>query len=200
LSQYQAGVLTAERAVAEAFEQKISDILAGKFKPDEFGKVQIYIRGFDSADISADARLIVEASASASANTITSSVFSIANDRGENTASLIKRLDLAGLQTLIDDEVISGRIAKDVLMEMVDNPGMSAGDIVEKKGLKQITDTGALEAIVDGLIAANPEQAEQYRSGNTKVAGWFTGQAMKATRGQANPQMINELLQAKLGG
>ena len=78
--------------------------------------------------------------------------------------------------------------------------GGDAAAIVAEKGLKQISDTGALETIVDGLIADNPEQADQYRAGNTKVAGWFTGQAMKATQGQANPQMINELLRAKLGG
>ena len=106
---------------------------------------------------------------------------------------------LGGLIDLIADGTISGRIAKDVFDEMFANGGEAAA-IVEAKGLKQISDTGALEAIVDQLISDNPEQAEQYRSGNTKVAGWFTGQAMKATKGQANPQMINELLKAKLGG
>jgi len=78
--------------------------------------------------------------------------------------------------------------------------GKDAATIVEEKGLKQITDTRAIEAVVEQLIADNPEQADQYRSGNTKVTGWFTGQVMKATQGQANPQMVNQILKDKLGG
>src|SRR3546814_1114024 len=105
---------------------------------------------------------------------------------------------LGGLIDLIADGTISGRIAKDVFDAMFDS-GKDAAAIVEEKGLKQISDTGALSAIVDGIIANAPEQAEQYRQGNAKVAGWFTGQVMKATRGQANPQMVNELLREKIG-
>ena len=72
--------------------------------------------------------------------------------------------------------------------------------IVDAKGLRQITDTGAIEAAVDKVIAENPAQAEQYRSGDQKVTGWFVGQIMKATGGKANPKMVNELLKKKLGG
>jgi aspartyl-tRNA(Asn)/glutamyl-tRNA(Gln) amidotransferase subunit B len=86
-----------------------------------------------------------------------------------------------------------------VFDEMFDS-GTDAGDIVEAKGLKQISDSGEISAIVDQIIADNPDQADEYRSGNTKVAGWFTGQVMKATQGKANPQMVNQLLQEKLGG
>ena len=113
--------------------------------------------------------------------------------------SPVSAAQLGGLIDLIADGAISGRIAKDVFEAMVES-GKDAAAIVEEKGLKQISDSGELEAIVDRLIADNPGQAEQYRAGNAKVAGWFTGQAMKATQGQANPQMINQLLRAKLGG
>jgi len=106
---------------------------------------------------------------------------------------------LGGILDLIADGTISGKIAKDVFDAMWES-GKDAAAIVEEKGLKQISDTGEISAIVDQIIADNPEQSEQYRSGNTKVAGWFTGQVMKATQGKANPQMVNQLLQEKLGG
>ena len=106
---------------------------------------------------------------------------------------------LGGMLDLIADGTISGKIAKDVFDAMWES-GKDAADIVEEKGLKQISDSGEISAIVDQIIADNPEQSEQYRSGNTKVAGWFTGQVMKATQGKANPQMVNQLLQEKLGG
>jgi len=105
---------------------------------------------------------------------------------------------LGGMLDLIADGTISGKIAKDVFDAMWES-GKDAADIVEEKGLKQISDSGEISAIVDQIIADNPEQSEQYRSGNTKVAGWFTGQVMKATQGKANPQMVNQLLQEKLG-
>ncbi len=78
--------------------------------------------------------------------------------------------------------------------------GGEAAQIVAQRGLRQVTDTGAIEAIVDAIIAANPGQAEQYRSGNRKVIGWFVGQVMKETQGKANPKAVNEILRAKLGG
>ncbi|MFC4352866.1 Asp-tRNA(Asn)/Glu-tRNA(Gln) amidotransferase subunit GatB [Fodinicurvata halophila] len=107
---------------------------------------------------------------------------------------------LGGLIDLIADGTISGRIAKDVFEEMWAT-GKDAAAIVEEKGLKQITDTGEIEAIVDTVIAENPDQAEQYRSGdNPKVIGWFVGQVMKASQGKANPGMVNQLLKDKLGG
>ena len=81
------------------------------------------------------------------------------------------------------------------MLESGDDPA----DIVEQKGLKQISDTGAIEQIVDELIAANPGQVESYRK-NPKALGWFVGQVMKATRGQANPQLVNEMLKRKLEG
>ncbi|MBB3064580.1 Asp-tRNA(Asn)/Glu-tRNA(Gln) amidotransferase subunit GatB [Limibacillus halophilus] len=104
---------------------------------------------------------------------------------------------LGNLLDLIADGTVSGRIAKEVFEEMWDS-GKSAANIVEEKGLKQISDTGALEAIVEGLIAENPEQVQQIRDGNPKVVGWFVGQVMKATQGKANPGLVNQILRQKL--
>ena len=134
------------------------------------------------------------------ANWVTAELFGRLNNADlEITDSPVAAAQLGGLIDLIADDTISGRIAKDVFAEMFDS-GKDASAIVAEKGLKQITDTGALEGVIDQLIADNPEQADQYRQGNTKVAGWFTGQAMKATQGQANPQMVNQILKDKLGG
>ncbi|WP_282609696.1 Asp-tRNA(Asn)/Glu-tRNA(Gln) amidotransferase subunit GatB [Pelagibius sp. Alg239-R121] len=104
---------------------------------------------------------------------------------------------LGGLIDLIADGTISGRTAKEVFEAMWDS-GKDASTIVEEKGLKQISDTGALEGIVDQLIADNPGQVEQYKGGNVKLIGWFVGQVMKATQGKANPGMVNQLLKKKL--
>ena len=75
-----------------------------------------------------------------------------------------------------------------------------ADTLIEGRGLKQVTDTGAIERLVDDVIAANPTQLEQYRSGKDKVFGFFVGQIMKASRGKANPQQVNEILKKKLSG
>ncbi|MBS1213527.1 MAG: aspartyl/glutamyl-tRNA amidotransferase subunit [Proteobacteria bacterium] len=106
---------------------------------------------------------------------------------------------LAGLMQRIADDTISGKIAKQVFEAMWENDA-TADAIIERQGLKQITDTGAIEAIIDQIIAANPAQVEQYRSGKDKLFGFFVGQAMKATQGKANPQQLNDLLKAKLAG
>lgn len=104
---------------------------------------------------------------------------------------------LAQLLDRIADNTISGKIAKTIFEAMWEGEG-SADDIIEKKGLKQITDTGAIEKIIDEVIAANPTQLEQYKSGNEKLFGYFVGQVMKASQGKANPQQVNELLKKKL--
>tara|TARA_Y100000294_G_scaffold100337_1_gene93118 strand:- start:454 stop:1944 length:1491 start_codon:yes stop_codon:yes gene_type:complete len=105
---------------------------------------------------------------------------------------------LGKLVGLIADGTISGRIAKDVFEVMIDEGG-DPETIVADKSLKQITDTGEIEAVIDQVIADNPEQAEQFRGGNPKVGGWFVGQVMRATGGKANPAAVNELLKKKLG-
>jgi aspartyl-tRNA(Asn)/glutamyl-tRNA(Gln) amidotransferase subunit B len=103
---------------------------------------------------------------------------------------------LGGLIALIADGTISGRIAKDVFAEMFES-GAAAGAIVEAKGLRQVSDTAAIEAAVDAALAASPAQVAQYAA-NPKVLGFFVGQVMKATGGKANPALVNQLLRKKL--
>jgi aspartyl-tRNA(Asn)/glutamyl-tRNA(Gln) amidotransferase subunit B len=98
---------------------------------------------------------------------------------------------------LVDDQTISSKQAKDVFAEMVDT-GEAPGAIVELRGMRQVSDTGAIEEVVDRILAANPAQIEQYRGGKTAVIGFFVGQIMREMAGQANPQVVNELLKAKL--
>lgn len=105
---------------------------------------------------------------------------------------------LGGLIALISDNTISGKIAKDVFAEMMAT-GKEAATIVEEKGLRQITDTGAIEKIVDEVIAENPDNVAAYRGGKDKLFGFFVGQVMKKSAGKANPDLINELLKKKLG-
>ena len=106
---------------------------------------------------------------------------------------------LAGLIQRIADDTISGKIAKQVF-ESLWETGDTADAIIDQQGLRQITDTGAIEAIIDQIIAANPEQVAGYKSGKDKLFGFFVGQAMKATGGKANPAQLNEMLKKKLGG
>ena len=115
------------------------------------------------------------------------------------TASPVSAAQLGQLVDLIGDGTVSNRLAKDVfeiMFETGDDPEM----IVEERGMKQVTDTGAIEAAVDEAIAAGAAQVEQYKGGNEKVLGWFVGQVMKATQGKANPQAVNEMLRKKLDG
>ncbi|MCZ2155020.1 MAG: Asp-tRNA(Asn)/Glu-tRNA(Gln) amidotransferase subunit GatB [Bryobacterales bacterium] len=104
---------------------------------------------------------------------------------------------LGELVSLIEKGEISGKLAKEVFARMFET-GDSAATVMEREGLKQISDSGELEAIVDGVIAGNPAQVEQYRGGKTAVIGFLVGQVMKASRGQANPQAVNEILRRKL--
>jgi len=132
------------------------------------------------------------------ANWVNTNLFALLNKKGLSVAdSPISAEDLGKLLDLIADDTISGRIAKEVF-EIMAETGGDPETIVAKKGLKQITDTGAIEAAVDKAIAAGPEQVAQFKAGNPKVVGWFVGQVMKATQGKANPQQVNELLRKKL--
>jgi aspartyl-tRNA(Asn)/glutamyl-tRNA(Gln) amidotransferase subunit B len=107
---------------------------------------------------------------------------------------------LAGLITRIADNTISNNIAKKVFEALWNREGGSADEIIEKQGLKQITDIGAIEALVDGVLAANQKSVEEFRAGKEKAFNALVGQAMKATKGQANPQQVTDLLKKKLGG
>ena len=106
--------------------------------------------------------------------------------------------DLAGLLKLLSDDVISGKIAKTVFETMAET-GKSAKVIVEEKGLVQVSDTSAIDPIVDGIIADHPDEVSRYRDGQKKLMGFFVGQVMKATKGKANPKVVNEILRSKLG-
>ncbi|MGB0712930.1 MAG: Asp-tRNA(Asn)/Glu-tRNA(Gln) amidotransferase subunit GatB, partial [Gammaproteobacteria bacterium] len=167
LSAYDAGVLTATRALGDYFEAVIA-ASGGEAK-----LAANWVMGELSAWLNKENREIEQSPVSADA--------------------------LGGLLKRIADNTISGKIAKDVFEAMWNGEG-DADAIIEAKGLKQITDSGALEAIVDEIIAGNPKQVEQYRGGKDKLFGFFVGQAMKATRGKANPAQINALLKQKLDG
>ena len=166
LSDYDAGVLTSSRAMAEYFEALYQHTGAK------------------------DAKIC--------ANWITSDLAGALNKAGLDIAeSPISESMLAGMIIRIQDDTISGKIAKQVFEAMWNGEG-SADEIIEAKGLKQITDTGAIEAMVDEVLANNPDQVAAYKGGQEKMMGYFVGQVMKASGGQANPGMISKLLKEKL--
>jgi len=134
------------------------------------------------------------------ANWVTGELAGALNRDGlEISQSPVSPPALSALLARIADNTISGKIAKQVFDAMWRGEG-DADAIIEAKGLKQITDSGALEAIIDRIIADNPAQVEQYRAGKQKVLGFFVGQVMKATQGKANPAQVNQLLKGKLAG
>jgi aspartyl-tRNA(Asn)/glutamyl-tRNA(Gln) amidotransferase subunit B len=162
LPPYDAGVLVAERASADFFEQTAK------------GR---------------DPKL--------AANWVINELFGRLNKEGLDIArSPVSASALGSIVDLISQGVISGKIAKD-LFEIVWREGGDPRAIVEERGLKQVTDTGAIEAAVDAIIAANPDKVAQAKAKPTML-GWFVGQVMKATGGKANPQAVNELLKSKL--
>ncbi|MEE8212321.1 MAG: Asp-tRNA(Asn)/Glu-tRNA(Gln) amidotransferase subunit GatB [Acidiferrobacterales bacterium] len=118
-------------------------------------------------------------------------------DNREIADSAVSSTALAGMIKRIADSTISGKIAKEVLDAMWNGEG-DADAVIEKRGLKQITDLSAIEKIVDEVLAANPVQVGQHASGEQKVFGYFVGQVMKATSGKANPKQVNEILEKKL--
>ncbi len=132
------------------------------------------------------------------ANWVMGDLFGALNRLGSGIADSPVTADaLGGLIDLIADDTISRRIARDVFEIMLES-GQDAAAIVEEKGLRQVSDSGAIEAVVDEVIASGASQVEQFRSGNEKVLGWFVGQVMQKTQGKANPQAVNEILRKKL--
>ena len=165
LTEYDAGVLTTNRATADYFE--------------------------DVAKACGEAKL--------AANWVVGELSSHLNTNDLDISdSPVNSAMLTGLIKRIADKTISGKIAKEVFQALWKEEGKDADEIIERKGLKQITDSGAIESIVDEIIANNPAQVEQYRSGKDKVFGFFVGQVMKASRGKANPAQVNEILKEKL--
>ncbi len=169
LSAYDASVLSASREMAEYFEQV--------------------------AKVCDDAKL--------AANWVMGELSSLLNkDNLDIDQSPVSAEQLGGMILRIKDNTISGKIAKMVFEALAAGEGASADEVIEKKGLKQVTDSGAIEAMLDEVLAANAEQVEQYRAADEakrgKMFGFFVGQAMKASKGKANPGQVNELLKKKL--
>jgi aspartyl-tRNA(Asn)/glutamyl-tRNA(Gln) amidotransferase subunit B len=134
------------------------------------------------------------------ANWITTELFGKLNREGTTLERCpISPEQLARLVELIDTEVISGKIAKTVFEEMF-NTGATPDSVIQSRGLKQLSNPEEIEGIVAGILNANPEQVEAYRSGKTKMFGFFVGQVMKESGGKANPQLVNEILEKKLKG
>lgn len=174
LSAYAAGVLTADVETARWFEALVAAAAAKAGKPE--------------SDLAKQA-----------SNWLISELFGALNKLGKSLGeSPVSPEDGAELLALIADGTISGSIAKQVLEKMLET-GDGAAAIVEREGLKQESDTGAIEAAVDAVLAANGDKVEQYRGGKEALFGFFVGQTMKAMQGKANPQVVNELLKKKLG-
>jgi aspartyl-tRNA(Asn)/glutamyl-tRNA(Gln) amidotransferase subunit B len=134
------------------------------------------------------------------ANTVTGELAGLLNRDGLGIADIrVDAHSLAALLARVADNTISGKIAKDVLEVMWDE-GAQADAIIEARGLRQITDSSAIERAIEAMMAANPGQLADYRAGKEKLFGFFVGQVMKATAGKANPAQLNELLKKKLGG
>lgn len=133
------------------------------------------------------------------ANWVTGELAALLNAENKTYAdSPVPAERLGELVSLIVKGEISGKLAKEIFPKMYSS-GESAQTIMDREGLRQISDTGALEKIIDEVLGANPKQVEQYKSGKTAVLGFLVGQVMKASRGQANPAALNEMLRAKLG-
>jgi aspartyl-tRNA(Asn)/glutamyl-tRNA(Gln) amidotransferase subunit B len=132
------------------------------------------------------------------ANWITGDFFAALNRTGNTLeTSPVSAAALGELIELISDKTINGRIAKDVFEVMVET-GQHPGEIVEARGLKQVTDTGAIEAAVAAVLAANPDKVAEYKAGKEKLFGFFVGQVMKATAGKGNPALVNDIIKQKL--
>jgi aspartyl-tRNA(Asn)/glutamyl-tRNA(Gln) amidotransferase subunit B len=133
------------------------------------------------------------------ANWVTGDFFAVMNRLGRSIDDPpVTAEGLGGLLDLIGDGTLSGRMAKEVFEVMVET-GKAPAAIVEEKGLKQVTDSGAIETAVDAVLAANQAKVAEYRSGKDKLFGWFVGQVMKSTGGKANPALVNDILKKKLG-
>ncbi len=127
-------------------------------------------------------------------------LYGVLNRRGIGIEALACRLGAEALGALLDliaDGTISGRLAKDAFAAMLDT-GKSAADIVAERGLRQVTDAGAIEEAVAAVLAREPGKIAEYRAGKDRLFGYFVGQVMKATEGKANPALVNELLRKRL--
>jgi aspartyl-tRNA(Asn)/glutamyl-tRNA(Gln) amidotransferase subunit B len=190
-------------AAVRATLPELPDEKAARFAA-EFG-LSVYDAGVLSAsrELGAYFEAVVAAAGAAhaklAANWVMGELSSALNrDNLEIGGSRVCAKALAGLLARLIDNTISGKIAKEVF-EAMWTDGSDADAIISAKGLKQITDSGAIEAVIDAVMTANPKQLADYRSGKDKLFGFFVGQVMKATEGKANPAQLNELLKIKLG-
>lgn len=174
LSDYDAAQLTSDKAFADYYEQVLGAVASKD----------------DVAAIKAAAKLV--------ANWMSGDLSALLNEHKRAIDDCpISHANFAGLIKALQDNTISGKIAKAVIVDMWES-GASADEIIERKGLKQISDSGALEKIAQEVVAAHPQQAEQYRQGKDKLLGFFVGQMMKATQGRSNPEQANQLLRRLL--
>lgn len=135
------------------------------------------------------------------ANWVTGELSGALNKAGlDITQSPVNAEQLASVLRRIQDNTISGKIAKQVFDALWNGNGADADAVIDAQGLKQVTDTGAIETMIDDVIAANPEQLQQYREGKEQLFGYFVGQVMKASKGKANPGQVNDILKQKLAG
>ena len=174
ISPYNAQVLTADQEAAAYFELLLNETaLKQGEEPAAVGK--------------------------AAANWVISDLFGALNGLGKGIAdSPISAAQGAELLALVADGTLSGRLAKDVFAIMVET-GEDPAKIVDERGLKQVSDTGAIEAEIARVLDANADKVAEYRAGKDKLFGFFVGQTMKATKGQANPAVVNDLLKKALG-
>jgi len=175
ITPYNAGVLVAEKESADYFEALLSATVEKSGNPtSELGTLV--------------------------SNWVTGDLFGALNKLGIGiTSSPVSITHAAELLSLQINGTISGRIAKEVFENMIES-GKSPEIIVEEKGLKQVSDTGAIEAMIDEILATNVDKVEEYRGGKNKLFGFFVGQVMQKTQGKANPQVVNQLLRPKLDG
>ncbi|MXZ73485.1 MAG: Asp-tRNA(Asn)/Glu-tRNA(Gln) amidotransferase subunit GatB [Gemmatimonadetes bacterium] len=181
LPQDMARQLTEIRARADYFEACVSHAVGDA-------------AGGASGGVAGDARTV--------SNWMLSELLRVQHENHMNQQTLGARIPpdhLAQLLGQIKDEKISGKIGKDVLDIMAET-GKAPAQVIEEQGLVQISDTGELEGVVDGILAEHPDDVAEYRAGKTKLLGFFMGQVMRATQGKANPKMVNELLRKKLAG
>ena len=168
MSNYDASVLTAEKQTSDYFNETINS----------------------DSELKNYAKIVV--------NWITSELFSLLNKNNQDlNNSPVSPENLGQLIKLISTNEISGKIAKDVLEDMFSS-GKTARQIVDEKGLQQVTDQGEIAKVIDEVIAENPKMVEQYLAGKDKLLGFFVGQAMKLTKGKANPKILNDILKQKL--
>ena len=167
LTQFDANLLTEEKELADYFEYCVKN---SRIEPKKF------------------------------ANWIQSEVLAVLNEKNitiKDFENIVQPGELINLLSFIEDGTISGKIAKDVFLEMI-NTGKCAREIIELKGLKQITDSSEIERWVNEVIDKNPKEVEKYRQGNEKILGFFVGEVMKLSKGKANPKLVNEILRKKL--